>query len=119
ASGGTPQSVSSAGLAALWPTIARKGNQLAFQQEVGKDNIMRLAVRGPQPLSVHPTIAIAAKGWKMRPSFSPDGKRIAFESDRLGYMDIWSCDSHGMNCAQLTSLHGTEGTPRWAPADQL
>ena len=50
-----------------------QGNQLAFQQEVAKDNIMRLGVRGPLALSVHPTIAIAAKGWKMRPSFSPDG----------------------------------------------
>ena len=118
ASGGTPQPVSSAGLAALWPTIARKGNQLAFQQSVGKDNIMRLAVSGPQALSVHPTIAIAAKGWKMRPSYSPDGKRIAFESDRLGFMDIWICSSNGISCVQVTSLHGTAGTARWSPDGQ-
>jgi Tol biopolymer transport system component len=116
--GGTPQAVSSAGLIALSPTIPRKGNQLAFQQEVAKDNIMRLGVRGPLALSVHPTIAIAAKGWKMRPSFSPDGKRIAFESDRLGFMDIWICSSNGINCMQVTSLRGTAGTARWSPDGQ-
>jgi hypothetical protein len=73
--GGTSQAISSAGLIALSPTIPRKGNQLAFQQAIGKDNILRLDVRGAQALSVRPTIAIAAKGRKMR--LSPD-RRIAF-----------------------------------------
>ncbi len=115
ATGGTPQPVSSAGLIALSPTIPRKGNQLAFQQAIGKDNILRLGVHGAQALSIRPTIAIAAKGHKMRPSFSPDGKRIAFESDRLGFMDIWICSSNGISCMQVTSLRGTAGTARWSP----
>jgi len=38
------------------------------------------------------------------------GKRIAFESDRLGYWEIWVCNTIGENCEQLTSLHGTAGT---------
>jgi Tol biopolymer transport system component/DNA-binding winged helix-turn-helix (wHTH) protein len=118
ATGGTPQPVFSAGLIAFSPTIARKGNQLAFQQGIGKDNIMRLSVRGGDALSARPTIAIPAKGKKLRPSFSPDGKRIAFESDRLGYLDIWICSSNGINCMQLTSLHGTAGTARWSPDGQ-
>ena len=117
-SGGTPVPVTLAGNAALAPSIARRGNELAYQQAVGKDNIWRVPVKNGHRLPEAPTIAIAAKGRKMRPSFSPDGKKIAFESDRLGYMDIWSCDSHGMNCAQLTSLHGTAGTPRWSPDGQ-
>ena len=118
ATGGTAQPVFSAGLVAYSPTIARKGNQLAFQQGMGKDNIMRLNVRGADALSTHPTIAVPAKGKKMRPSFSPDGKRIAFESDRLGFMDIWICSNSGVSCMQLTSLHGTAGTARWSPDGQ-
>ena len=51
----------------------------------------------------------------MATSFSPDGKKVVFESNRLGYSDIWSCDSDGANCSQLTSLHGTAGTARWSP----
>jgi Tol biopolymer transport system component len=51
----------------------------------------------------------------MRPELSPDGKKIVFESDRLGFWDIWICDADGTNCGQVTSLHGTAGRPRWSP----
>src|SRR5262249_17691185 len=40
---------------------------------------------------------------------------LVFESDRSGYAEIWTCDSDGMNCGQLTSLHGVAGTARWLP----
>jgi len=50
-----------------------------------------------------------------RPDFSPDGKKIAFESGRSGYSEIWICDSDGSNCAQATSLHGWAANARWSP----
>jgi len=115
AGGGTPSLVSGVGLMAFSPTIPRRGNELAYQEAIGKDNIWRIQVKDGQRLPGAATIAIAAKGHKLRPSFSPDGKRIAFESDRLGSMEIWTCDSHGLNCGELTSLHGTAGTARWSP----
>jgi Tol biopolymer transport system component/DNA-binding winged helix-turn-helix (wHTH) protein len=115
ASGGTPTLVSDAGLMAYSPSVSRNGNELAYQQAIGKDNIWRLSVRDGRRVPGNATIAIAAKGRKLRPSFSPDGKKIAFESDRLGSMEIWTCDSRGINCAQITSLHGTSGTARWSP----
>ncbi len=47
---------------------------------------------------------------------SPDGRRIAFSSDRSGSDEIWVCDSNGGNAQQLTSLGGAlTGTPRWSP----
>jgi Tol biopolymer transport system component len=52
----------------------------------------------------------------MRPEFSPDGKKVAFESNRLGFWDIWTCDVDGKNCDQVTSLHGTAGRARWSPS---
>ena len=55
------------------------------------------------------------KALNWRPDFSPDGKKIALESDRLGYSDIWYCDSDGSNCAQLTSMRGVAGTARVSP----
>jgi Tol biopolymer transport system component len=51
----------------------------------------------------------------MRPELSPDGKKIAFESNRLGFWDIWTCDVEGNGCDQITSLHGTAGRARWSP----
>jgi Tol biopolymer transport system component len=45
---------------------------------------------------------------------SPDGKRMAFESDRAGGLDIWTSDRNGQNAIQLTAV-GTAGAPRWSP----
>lgn len=55
------------------------------------------------------------EGFIYRPSFSPDGKKVAFDSDRLGYEDIWVCDSDGTNCGQVTNLHAIRDTVRWSP----
>jgi Tol biopolymer transport system component/DNA-binding winged helix-turn-helix (wHTH) protein len=48
------------------------------------------------------------------PQFSPDGKKLAFMSDRSGTMEIWVSDRDGKNVAQLTAI-GNAGTPRWSP----
>ena len=49
--------------------------------------------------------------------FSPDGKKIAFESRRLGKdTQIWVANSDGTNPAPLTEgAEGVGGSPRWSP----
>ncbi len=37
------------------------------------------------------------RAWDMHPQFSPDGKRIAFISDRAGAFELWSMDVNGTN----------------------
>jgi Tol biopolymer transport system component len=49
------------------------------------------------------------------PSFSPDGKKIAFVSDRTGTTEIWVCNSDGSNAVQLTFLGGVVNVARWSP----
>ena len=115
ASGGTPQPVAGAGSPAEQPSVARKGELLAYQQEMGKDDIARINLIDSEHAQGPPTVVISEKGSKLRPRFSPAGSKIAFESDRLGSEEIWICDSAGGNCAQLTSLHGTAGTAAWSP----
>ena len=116
ASGGTPRPVPGVGVDALLPSISSKGNQLVYQQvSPGKLNIWRLNLRDEKHRQGQPAEVISGKGGSGRPHFSPDGKRIAFESARLGYPEIWACDSDGSNCGQLTSLRGTAGAARWSP----
>ena len=48
--------------------------------------------------------------------YSPDGKKVAFESHRGGNLEIWVCESDGQGCAQLTTMGSSaSGVPTWSP----
>jgi Tol biopolymer transport system component/DNA-binding winged helix-turn-helix (wHTH) protein len=115
ASGGEPRPVAGPIGEGGWPSIPAKGDQLVYEQVVAKFNIWRLDLKDQKHYQSPPSVLISEKGNKMRPDLSPDGKRIAFESDRLGFWDIWTCASDGSNCDQVTSLHGTAGRAKWSP----
>jgi Tol biopolymer transport system component/DNA-binding winged helix-turn-helix (wHTH) protein len=115
ASGGKPRPVAGPIGEGGWPSIPAKGDELVYEQVVAKFNIWRLALKDQKHHQSPPSVLISEKGNKMRPDFSPDGNRVAFESDRLGFWDIWTCAIDGSNCDQVTSLHGTAGRARWSP----
>src|SRR5207249_4701906 len=79
------------------------------------NSIWRLNLRDEKDRQGSPAVVISAKGPNLaRAHFSPGGKKIAFESDRFGYPEIWACGNDGSNCGQLTSLHGTAGAASWS-----
>jgi TolB protein len=49
------------------------------------------------------------------PSWSPDGKQIAFTSYRNGGEDIWLMDADGKNLKQLTTHPRGDWSPAWSP----
>ncbi len=101
---------------AEWPTIpAKTDNALVYEQGIGKADIWQLGLKDATHPQKAPFPLISEKGDKMRPELSPDGKKVAFESDRLGFWDIWTCQVDGSICDQTTSLHGTAGRARWSP----
>ena len=99
---------------AKWPSIPTKGNTLVYEQGESKFNVWRLDLKDAKHHALPPLALVSEKGDKMRPELSPDGKKIAFESNRLGFWEIWTCDAEGNNCAPVTSLHGTAGRARWS-----
>ena len=57
--------------------------------------------------------------WEVQPRFSPDGKLIAFTSDRDGGDNIWVMDSDGKNRRQVTKeTSRLLNTPTWTPDGQ-
>src|SRR5215472_16506178 len=80
-------------------------NRLAWQPRHEGPNV------GPKATSL-----ISSSRSDDSPQFSPDGKRIAFQSDRSGHPEIWVCGEDGSNAVQLTSFGGPYvTTPRWSP----
>ena len=53
--------------------------------------------------------------WDTQPSWSPDGKRIAFRSDRDGNDEIYVMDTDGDNPQNLTNDPNDDSSPSWSP----
>ena len=53
------------------------------------------------------------------PTFSPDGKQIAFESDRGGTQQIYVMNSDGSNQRRISFGEGSHSTPVWSPRGDL
>jgi Tol biopolymer transport system component/imidazolonepropionase-like amidohydrolase len=52
----------------------------------------------------------------MQPRFSPDGRRIAFTSDRDGLWNIWTMDVDGKNAKQISrDRRWFINSPTWSP----
>jgi dipeptidyl aminopeptidase/acylaminoacyl peptidase len=49
------------------------------------------------------------------PVWSPDGRRLAFTSDRNGKRDIFVMDADGSNQVQLTTADSDDYNPTWSP----
>jgi Tol biopolymer transport system component len=75
-------------------------------------------VKDTQDFSAAARRLIASTRSDDNPQFSPDGRRIAFVSDRSSGIDaqIRTANSDGLNPLPLTSLSGgSTNSPRWSP----
>jgi Tol biopolymer transport system component len=88
------------------PSISRRGNRLAFVQKHIDTDTWEIRMSGSPPKGHSPRKVISSSRKDDGPQLSPDGSKIAFESDRSGSGEIWICDRDGANALQLTVLGG-------------
>ena len=116
AAGGTPQRVAAAGPRAWYPSISRSGSELAYEYVDQEQNLWRVElsdqIHARAPASI---LVPSAKTVNLQPQFSPDGRKIAFQSSRSGYPEVWICNRDGSDALQVTDLHGFAGSPRFSP----
>jgi Tol biopolymer transport system component len=61
-------------------------------------------------------LLLGGRDWDQMPCYSPDGKRIAFISDRDGNMNLWVADADGSHLKQLSHEQTfAMSSPVWAP----
>jgi Tol biopolymer transport system component/tRNA A-37 threonylcarbamoyl transferase component Bud32 len=115
ASGGAPEPLSVGQGGASSPTLSRDGRRMAYTQTSQNINIWRYEVPQGAGRTSPRRKLITSTEQDESPDFSPDGKRIAFESTRSGPWEIWVCASDGSNARQLTFLGRAAWNPRWSP----
>src|SRR5262249_1985560 len=113
---GKPERLASVGEGGSEPALSSRAHRLAYTKPFFDSNIWRFEVPSPHGKISSPMELISSTRDDVEAQFSPDGKRIAFDSNRSGSDEIWVCDSDGSNAVQLTSLGvGNTGAPRWSP----
>ncbi|HUV12098.1 MAG TPA: LpqB family beta-propeller domain-containing protein, partial [Acidobacteriota bacterium] len=116
-----PEPVSVGTEGAQHPSVARVGNLLAWVKQKPFDaDLWRVDRSDPATKSEPPAEFAPSTRLDYSPHFSPDGKRVAFLSERSGTSEIWVCDSQGKGAYQVTNFGGSgyPGTPRWSPDGQ-
>ena len=98
----------------FWPTISRDGTKLAFSVQNSHVNIWRRDLLHP---NAAPAQMYTSTLEQNAAQYSPDGKRVAFDSARSGLWSVWMADTDGNNLVQI-SHEGPAGFPRWSPDSQ-
>jgi TolB protein len=100
------------------PIFARDGASVLYARsdDDSHSTLWRIPLAGGDPVQVD-----RGRGISSSPSFSPDGRRIAFMTDRLGHNEVYIIDADGSNPVWITQIAGDvnesnyRGEPDWSP----
>jgi|JI9StandDraft_1071089.scaffolds.fasta_scaffold07315_6 TolB protein len=100
------------------PTFSPDGSKIAFVSD--KTGTPRIYIININPIIEHhttPDLILISKANKENtsPSWSPDGKKIAYSSNTNGVRQIWIYDREKREERQITFGLGNKENPNWAP----
>jgi eukaryotic-like serine/threonine-protein kinase len=114
-SSGKPQRLAGVGEDGSELAVSHRARRLVYTRELIDNNIWRVEVPGSDGKMSSPIKLISSTRVDEDAQFSPDGKKIAFSSNRTGSFEIWICNSDGSHAQQLTSLGVFCGGGYWSP----
>ncbi len=104
---------------ATYPDVARAGGNVVYEIRRTKNTLAQIAIDPQAPQLAQapqaPQLLAASTGSDVAASVSPDGKQIAFVSDRNGSEQIWLCAADGTQALALTDFRdAVVWTPHWS-----
>jgi Tol biopolymer transport system component/tRNA A-37 threonylcarbamoyl transferase component Bud32 len=107
--GGGSERLALAGDHAVFPSVSSRGTRLAYARLGSEADIWKF-----DGSSIRPFLPSTLDD--RNPQFSPDGRKVVFESRRLGKdSQLWVANADGTNPAPLNGGdRGISGSPRWS-----
>src|SRR5579871_77691 len=106
--------INAIGETAIEPAVAKDDQFLVYTDASTNLNIWRLDVASHTSEKL-----ITSTRQNRNGVWSPDGKRIAFSSDRRGSWELWVANADGSQATQVTKFgHGDFGNASWSPDGQ-
>jgi DNA-binding winged helix-turn-helix (wHTH) protein len=97
-------------------TASQTLENVSWKHSVRTPNLSHLDLAHPEAAGAR-NVVTSANDRNEGAQVSPDGKTIAFMSDRSGIVEIWTMNSDGTSAKKLTDI-GNCGSPRWSPDSQ-
>ncbi len=96
--------------------LSKDGKKLAYTKIVERSNIWSIPIVSDGMLTLDDALAVTSENHLIDLiSFSPDGKWIAFDSNRSGNQDIWIMRKDGSELRQLTTNAAHDWVGSWSP----
>jgi Tol biopolymer transport system component/DNA-binding winged helix-turn-helix (wHTH) protein len=90
-----------------------RGSRLAYIRGRNTINIWRFDLTNSHPEDSAKKLLYSTRA-QIEPSYSHDGSRIVFQSNRSGRTEIWVADAEGTDATRVTSFNGPfTSSPSW------
>ncbi|MEO6334890.1 MAG: winged helix-turn-helix domain-containing protein [Pyrinomonadaceae bacterium] len=101
------------------PTWSADGKEIAFANDREGGRIGNFEIYKIMPETGTETRLTFLSRYDGTPSFSPDGRRIAFSSNSDGNSEIYMMNADGSGRLRITRDLADDVSPRWSPAGRL